>query len=101
MGDLECELGQGETGVLGAGPHPENARIFRWAVGVQPEAGGSQRILGTREAQSPESYVMALAWAVTNRLLETDVLAASVKKEGAEGGGRIGRVEDECADHAP
>ena len=42
VGDLECEFGQGETGILGARSNPENTRLVRRAVGVQPETGGSQ-----------------------------------------------------------
>ena len=44
---------------------------------------------------------MALPWAVINRLLESDVLAACEKVEGAKRGGAIGGIEDECAGHAP
>ncbi len=34
VGDLECEFGQGETGILGARSNPENTRIMRRTVGV-------------------------------------------------------------------
>src|ERR1700729_380664 len=53
------------------------------------------------EAQSPESNVMAFTRAVIDRLLKADVLTAPKKIEGAEWCLRIGRVEYECADHAP
>jgi len=77
VGDLECELRKGETGIPGARSDPKNACIGRWTVGVQPEAGCAQRGLGTREAQSPKSNVVTLARAVIDCLLETDVLAAN------------------------
>src|ERR1700716_1633895 len=101
VSDLECELGQRQAGIFGAGADPENAGTVGWAVGVQPEVGRPQCVLGTREAQCPKSYVVALAWAVINCLLETDVLAASEKIEGAERGGRIGGIEYERPDHGP
>jgi hypothetical protein len=44
---------------------------------------------------------MALARAVVDRLLETNVLASSEQVERAKWGRRIGRVEDERSHHAP
>ena len=53
------------------------------------------------KGQRPKSDVMALAWAVIDRLLEADVLAQSEQIERAEGRGRMGRIADERRDHAP
>jgi hypothetical protein len=94
-------LGQGEAGIFGARSDPENVFIVRWPVGVQPEAGHSYCCFDTRGALGPKSNMMALARAVINCLLETDVLATSEQIKGAKRGGRIGRVEYECSDHAP
>src|SRR5713226_9636993 len=54
-----------------------------------------------RQAQSPEANVMAFSRAAIDRLLETDVLAASEKIERAEWRCGIGGVEYECSNHAP
>src|SRR5207344_2347509 len=101
MGDLECELGHRETGILGPGSDPVNMRIVRRSIGVQPKFGRSPCGLDERRVQGPESNVMALPWAVINCLLEADILAASEKVKRAERGGRVGRVKYECPDHAP
>src|ERR1700688_3612572 len=90
VGDLECELGQGQAGIFGAGSDPEHALMVRRQVGIQPEASCSHGGLGTRQARCPESNVMALARAVIDCFLETDVLAASEQIKGAEWRGRIG-----------
>src|SRR6476619_4491176 len=101
VGDLKRKAGQGQTGISGAGPDPQNAVIVPWPVGGRPEVRGSPGFLGPRLAQGPKSYVMALPRAVIDRLLETDVLATSEKIERAERGCRIWQVEYECLDHAP
>src|SRR5262245_17200301 len=44
---------------------------------------------------------MALSWAAINCLLEADVLTATEKIKGAEWGGWVRRVKDECSDHSP
>src|SRR4051812_36726328 len=103
MGDLKREMGQGQTRISRARPNPENAFAVGWTIGIQPEARGSPGpgVLGTREAQGPEPYVMALPGTVADRLLKPDVLATSEQIERAERGRWIGRVEHEGSDHAP
>ena len=87
-----------KPGIPGAGADPETAGCV---VGVQPEARRPNRGLGARESQGSKAHVMALARAVVDRLLETDILASSEQVECAERGRRVGRVEDESPNHAP
>ena len=101
MGNLKCQSSERQAGVSCAGPDPKNALNLRWPVGVQPETRGSPCILGTRQAQRPKSYVMALPRTVIDSLLKTDVLAAPEEIERAERGGGIWRVEYEGSNHAP
>src|SRR5262249_46843540 len=70
-------------------------------VGIQPEAGFPHVGFGIDEAQGPEANVMALAWAVVDRFLKTDVLPAAKEIKGAEWCRRIGRVEYKGPDQAP
>ena len=101
MGDLVREFGQAEAGVPRSSTDPEHAFAVRRSVCVEPEA----RRLYVRpvevRAQRPEADVVPLARAVVDRLLETDVLAASEEEERAERGRGVGDVPDEGPRHAP
>jgi AraC-like DNA-binding protein len=101
VGDLECELGQGEARVSCAGPGPDNTCVVRRTVGVEPKIAGSPRVIGVRKSQCPKSYVMPFPRTVIDGLLKADVLAAPKKIEGAEGSGRVRRIENERASHVP
>src|SRR5215831_1347401 len=101
VGDLKGQLRQGKARILGAGSDPVNACILRWPVGVEPESGRSPCGLGERKVQSPESNMMALARAVIDCLLKTEVLAAAEKIEGAERSGSVRQVQYKCPDHLP
>jgi hypothetical protein len=99
--DLEREPCQREPGIRGAGADPESAGCVGRPVGVQPEARRPNRGLGARESQGSKTHVMALARAVVDRLQETDILVSSEQVGCAERCRRVGRVEDECPNHAP
>src|SRR5262245_59635125 len=101
MSDLERELGQRETGILGSSSDPANVGIVRWPIGIKPEFGRSPCGLDQRCIQSPKENVMTLPWAVINCLLEADVLTTTEKIKRAERGGGIGGVEYECPSHMP
>src|SRR5262249_15474614 len=73
--DLEGEPREPDSRVLGSGARPHHALALGRTIGVEPKA----RRIGTGgemlEAFAPEAHVVALARAVADRLLETDVLA--------------------------
>src|SRR5262245_26285683 len=75
--DLEREPCQRETGIPRAGADPESTDCVGRPVGVEPEARRPNRGLGAREFQGPKAHVMALARAVLDRLLETNILPSS------------------------
>jgi hypothetical protein len=92
---------QGEARVSCAGPGPDNTCIVRRTVGVEPKIAGSPRVIGVRKSQCPKSYVMPFPRTVIDGLLKADVLAAPKEIEGAEGSGRVRRIENERASHVP
>ena len=83
MRDLKREPRQRDAGILGARANPVDACCVVRTVGIQPETRFPHIGFGISEAQGPEANVMALARAVVDRLLKTDVLTATEKIEGA------------------
>jgi hypothetical protein len=68
---------------------------------IYAKARAIDACLDLRDAFGPKTDVMPLAWAVSDCLLKSHVLASSKKVESAEWGSRIGLIEDEGPSHTP
>src|SRR5689334_14523179 len=99
MRELEREPGEREAGIPCDGADPKGTFVILRPVSVESEVERARIRSRVDRILSPEANMVALARAVADRLLESDILTSAKEIKGAERCRGIWLVENKGSRH--